>query len=91
MKEFLRRLSPSRKLDLVGNQIKPMPIIVGAPRSGTTLLRLMVDAHREIAIPPETGFAVAVAQLENGEMLRSKFLETVTQFPVDAPNWQDVC
>ena len=33
-----------------------MPIIVGAPRSGTTLLRLMLDSHPDVAIPPETGF-----------------------------------
>jgi hypothetical protein len=28
-----------------------MPIIVGVARSGTTLLRLMLGAHREISIP----------------------------------------
>jgi hypothetical protein len=33
-----------------------MPVIVGVPRSGTTLLRIMMDAHPELAIPPETGF-----------------------------------
>ncbi|MCB1865051.1 MAG: sulfotransferase [Chromatiales bacterium] len=32
----------------------PVPFIVGAGRSGTTLLRLMLDAHPELAIPPET-------------------------------------
>jgi hypothetical protein len=36
-----------------------MPFIVGAPRSGTTLLRLMLDANPILAIPPETGFFVA--------------------------------
>lgn len=34
----------------------PAPFIVGAPRSGTTLLRLMIDNHPEIAIPHETQF-----------------------------------
>jgi hypothetical protein len=33
------------------------PFIVGVPRSGTTLLRLMLDAHPEVAIPTETHFA----------------------------------
>lgn len=33
-----------------------MPFIVGVARSGTTLLRLMLDAHPSIAIPPETYF-----------------------------------
>jgi hypothetical protein len=37
----------------------PAPFIVGAPRSGTTMLRLMLDAHPDLAIPPETYFAVA--------------------------------
>jgi hypothetical protein len=34
----------------------PAPFIVGVGRSGTTLLRMMLDAHREMAIPPETYF-----------------------------------
>jgi hypothetical protein len=34
----------------------PAPFIVGAGRSGTTLLRLMLDSHPQLAIPPETHF-----------------------------------
>jgi hypothetical protein len=34
----------------------PAPFVVGATRSGTTLLRLMLDAHPDIAIPSETHF-----------------------------------
>ncbi len=33
------------------------PFVVGVGRSGTTLLRMMLDAHPELAIPPETHFA----------------------------------
>ena len=34
----------------------PAPFVVGVGRSGTTLLRMMLDAHPELAIPPETHF-----------------------------------
>src|SRR3972149_7654342 len=37
---------------------EPPIIIIGNPRSGTTLLRLMLTCHRNIVIPPECGFAV---------------------------------
>ena len=32
----------------------PAPFVVGAARSGTTLLRMMLDAHGELALPFET-------------------------------------
>jgi len=68
----------------------PMPVVVGAPRSGTTLLRLMLDAHPDLAIPPETSFLAAVAALnESDGDLRTRFLETITAYPPGAPNWQD--
>ncbi len=41
-----------------------MPVIVGVPRSGTTLLRMMLDAHSALAIPPETGFLLPLAALD---------------------------
>ncbi|MBB4931113.1 hypothetical protein F4561_001933 [Lipingzhangella halophila] len=35
-------------------------IVLGCPRSGTTLLQLMLHAHPRIAIPPETRFVTSV-------------------------------
>jgi sulfotransferase family protein len=32
--------------------------VVGCPRSGTTLLQLMLHAHHRIALPPETRFVL---------------------------------
>jgi hypothetical protein len=40
----------------------PAPFIVGVARSGTTLLRLMLDAHPALAIPGETHFLVSLLQ-----------------------------
>ena len=66
-----RRANPVRRLALRAREIKarrassrrvasgdlaPAPFVVGATRSGTTLLRLMLDAHPEMAIPSETHF-----------------------------------
>jgi sulfotransferase family protein len=68
----------------------PMPIIVGAPRSGTTLLRFMLDAHADVAIPPETGFLAGDPTLLRG-LSRQKFAGFVENFPPGAPGWQDFC
>ncbi len=39
-----------------------MPFVVGTGRCGTTLLRLMLDAHGDLAIPPETHFIPEVVK-----------------------------
>jgi LPS sulfotransferase NodH len=44
----------------------PVPFIVGVPRSGTTMLRLMLDAHPEMAIPPETYFVTNLIEAADG-------------------------
>ena len=66
--------------------LPPAPFIVGAPRSGTTLLRLMLDAHPELAIPPETYFIpkavknwqLAEKRRRRGEDPVQAFYDTVT-------------
>lgn len=67
-----------------------MPIIIGSPRSGTTLLRLMLDAHPDLAVPPETGFLLPCADLaRRGTASRDDFFQTVTGYPAEAPGWRD--
>lgn len=59
----------------------PFPFVVGVARSGTTMLRLMLDAHSELAIPPETHFLPAVLSLHaSGEVQRDRFAEQVMSF-----------
>jgi hypothetical protein len=67
----------------------PFPCIVGVPRSGTTLLRLMLDAHPQFAIPPETGFLPRAARLSPPLFLRTRLFDLLTHFPRSAPNWAD--
>lgn len=68
----------------------PMPIVVGSPRSGTTLLRLMLDSHPELAIPPETGFLTIGRDLALVESnAKRHFAQALINFPPDAPGWGD--
>ena len=47
---------------------KPV-FIIGAPRSGTTLMRSIVDAHPQLFCPPwETGIFVRLEQMLNGDL-----------------------
>ena len=45
-------------------RLQPAPFVVGVGRSGTTLLRLMLDAHPQLAIPPETHFVPELIERE---------------------------
>lgn len=68
--------------------LPPFPVIVGVPRSGTTLLRMMLDSHSELAIPPETGF-LASPRLQSLADKASHAAYSITRFPEDAPAWAD--
>jgi hypothetical protein len=48
------------------------PFIVGCGRSGTTLLRSMLDSHPALAIPPETYFIPRLAREWQQSILRSR-------------------
>jgi hypothetical protein len=61
-KRRVNRIRRHRKLKRAAPRLQggppdpPAPFICGTTRSGTTLLRLMLDAHPEVAIPSETHF-----------------------------------
>jgi hypothetical protein len=60
---YLRRartIAAGRRLRPRSPQPPPAPFICGVTRSGTTLLRLMLDAHPDLAIPGETHFVPAL-------------------------------
>lgn len=57
---------------------RPAPFVVGVGRSGTTLLRLMLDAHPALAIPPETGFLADLRRAsEEGRDSQADLVEVI--------------
>jgi hypothetical protein len=64
----------------------PAPFICGATRSGTTLLRLMLDAHPQMAIPPETHFVPPLmSRCVEGPVTADELAALV----VEHPRWGD--
>lgn len=51
-------LIPSRTRGSPARKIEPPFFLIGSERSGTTLLRLMLDHHPNIAFNLESGFLV---------------------------------
>lgn len=71
-------------------RLSPLPMIVGCPRSGTSLLAVMLDSHPQLAVPPETAFVGAVCALHGpSELVRRGFFEAVTADRITISNWSD--
>jgi hypothetical protein len=69
----------------------PFPVIVGCPRSGTSMLAVMLDAHPEVAFPPETAFVKLVVGLGGTpDLQRRQFVEIVTTDRAPDSNWTDL-
>jgi Sulfotransferase family len=68
-----------------GGGTPPSPFVVGVPRSGTTLLRLMLDSHPELTIPPETHFVPAVIRA----VRRGRTADGVAAVITDHRRWTD--
>ncbi|HEX2388720.1 MAG TPA: sulfotransferase [Solirubrobacterales bacterium] len=60
---------------------QPAPFVVGVNRSGTTLLRMMLDAHPQLTIPPETHFIPEVIRRANHENTRRRLIRSITKHP----------
>jgi hypothetical protein len=80
---YLRRRRRTRERNLPK---PPAPFVIGMTRSGTTLLRLMLDSHPELTIPPETHFIPDVIKLF-GEGPASP--EQVVEVMTSGRRWED--
>ncbi len=65
--------------------IQSAPFIVGVGRSGTTLLRLMLDSHPHLSIPPETHFIRKLLNSSYSQCDENFFFNTV----VSTRTWKD--
>jgi hypothetical protein len=65
----------------------PMPFVVGVGRSGTTLLRLMLDAHPELVISPETPWLEKLIQQVEAD---ATDIVGIKKILLAAPNWGDM-
>jgi hypothetical protein len=79
---MLQRLRRRRRLRRAGPPDPPAPFIVGVGRSGTTLLRMMLDAHPQLAIPPETHFVPRlIGAAEAWRVTPERLLDAVVNDP----------
>ncbi|HWS37779.1 MAG TPA: sulfotransferase [Actinoplanes sp.] len=66
--------------------------VVGCPRSGTTMLQLMLHAHPRIALPPETRFLLAGYQkrAEFGDLTEAANREDLARYIVTSAQFEDL-
>lgn len=69
---------------------KKEPIFIfGCTRGGTTLLRLMLNMHSQIAIPPESHFLIPILKKYNPEaLLNRREISDVLKITYDHPRFQ---
>lgn len=62
----------------------PPLILLGVSRSGTTLLRVMLDRSPDLAIPDESFFVPLLARRHGGRVDPGRFLDDVSRIPTIA-------
>jgi hypothetical protein len=75
----------------LGHSDRPI-FVVGCPRSGTTMLQLMLHAHPRIALPPETRFLLAAYQkrAEFGDLTGTAQRYELARYIVESSQFEDL-
>ncbi|MGH2986601.1 MAG: sulfotransferase family protein [Solirubrobacterales bacterium] len=91
--DTLDRYRQRARIVLAGRRLRgrtpepaPAPFICGVTRSGTTLVRLMLDSHPELAIPGETHW---VPKLIKAQERQKRTAEDLADLIVDHKRWGD--
>jgi hypothetical protein len=81
----------ARRERRAASQPAPVPFVIGVNRSGTTLLRMMLDSHPDLAIPPETHFIPALSkELKSRRKADSPMTASdVVEFLAEHRRWGD--
>ncbi|MBZ4660583.1 MAG: sulfotransferase [Desulfacinum sp.] len=66
----VRRETVVKVVDPSARKRCPPCFLVGVYRSGTTLLRYVLDSHSRIAVPPETNFLTSLAEMWASDWMR---------------------
>src|SRR5262245_3901666 len=73
--------------------VPPAPFVVGVARSGTTLVRLLLDSHPELAIPGETHFIPPLirhfGELREGGASADELCAATVEFITRHPRFAD--
>jgi hypothetical protein len=86
--DYSIRMLRNRRLRGAADAPFPVPFVVGVGRSGTTLLRLMLDSHPDLAIPPETHFINPFIQ-SSGRVRFNARIATKTIVHDERRRWND--
>lgn len=78
--------TPSADQHSISGRPFPVAFIVGVTRSGTTLLRMMLDAHPHLAIPPETHF---IPDVVKACQVASNPTDCFTDTIISHQRWED--
>ena len=77
----MREMSTTGAAGKLGMWRPPPLFVLGVRRSGTTLLRVMLDRHSQLAIPDESYFIPQVAARHRGRLNVDAFCDDISRLP----------